>query len=133
MKGRKREFVKQMKSMYGRGDRENRSSSVYVMKMSGTSYYKIGYSKSPRKRLASLDVGPMKLKIIFSWNTSYPAEEEAVLHEFFSGQRIRNDREWFNLDWHDLKTIEEVMVEPKELAKIAAIVWGVETGEWDEH
>lgn len=76
---------------------------IYLIRMKGTSYVKIGIAANPKKRLASLASGnPMPLELIFSIQTEdgmcsmvYDEQAEAEIHTELEAYRVRG--EWFIL------------------------------------
>lgn len=72
---------------------------VYLIKsesLLGDLNYKIGISKTPEKRLKSLQTGnPNKLEIIFLFQTKWNTLLETTLHRTFNIERETG--EWFSL------------------------------------
>lgn len=68
---------------------------VYLIQEEGTSLFKIGFSRTPQKRLAGLQTGnPHKLKIVKTWPAARHVETE--LHARFSS--LRGSGEWFTIE-----------------------------------
>lgn len=84
--------------------------ACYIIQMSGTDYYKIGFTKtSCRTRLSVLQVGnPIPLVLVQELETKYPVELEKLLHKKFEDKRIHG--EWFCLSEEDLILILEKIV-----------------------
>jgi len=78
------------------------SGFVYLIQMTDTTFYKIGYSRNVFTRLSNLQTGsPLKLQIIervFSLNA---IELEGYLHNYYSKYNFRG--EWFELSKEDVK------------------------------
>ena len=81
---------------------------VYLIHMTGTTYYKIGMSLDPEIRLRTLQTGnPYMLDIMTTRHVSDMRSAESALHWRYEAQRVLNlnAREWFDFD--DI-VIEEV-------------------------
>lgn len=67
---------------------------VYVIHATGTSRIKIGFSASPKDRLAQLQTGsPVPLQLLASWPGS--VERERRVHRYLS--QFRQSGEWFEV------------------------------------
>lgn len=65
---------------------------TYILTSTEHSYIKIGSSKTPEFRLASLQTGtPFRLKIVWCW----PVDVERELHHVFAIRRVLG--EWFDM------------------------------------
>lgn len=77
-------------------DCTDRTGFVYLVKASATSFYKIGKSRKPYKRLSALQVGsPLELIIcerVFSLDC---VQLESSLHSYYEAYWLRG--EWFDL------------------------------------
>ena len=72
-------------------------NKVYII--SDGEYYKIGFSKSPAKRLKQLQTGqPNTLKLIYQRATSNARQIEKLLHTMLRYTRARHNSEWFTID-----------------------------------
>jgi hypothetical protein len=77
----------------------NHASSVYVIKCA--SFYKIGFSKNPNNRRATIQTHcPLDVELIATFKTHKHIEVESQLHERFLNKRTRG--EWFELTPEDL-------------------------------
>jgi hypothetical protein len=66
---------------------------IYIIKIKGRSYVKIGYSIDPQKRLKELQTGNhQKLELLKVFDGSRELEYE--FHTLFAGNRVQG--EWFN-------------------------------------
>jgi len=69
---------------------------VYLIQSLENSYYKIGVSKNPIKRLSVLQTGnSSKLKLIDSYQSSYANKIEKILQRRYS--YLKKQGEWFDL------------------------------------
>lgn len=84
---------------------KNDSEYVYLMVNNSSGYIKIGTSKNPKYRERTLHSQEPDIAIIALWCCDKKIEKE--LHETFRNKRVRG--EWFNLNLHDLKQIENFM------------------------
>lgn len=81
---------------------------LYVIRMSGSSFYKIGVARNIRERLSSLQSGcPIKLEIVKTFFTTDASIKERKLHSVFDLKRTHG--EWFELDESDLQVVESMM------------------------
>lgn len=86
---------------------------LYIIKNS-ESYYKIGYSKDPNKRLSQLSTGSSSLLFIYkTFLTEDDSQIEAYLHSYFKFQKISG--EWFDLSSDDLILLESIVVKRNKL------------------
>lgn len=70
--------------------------SIYLIKSSEDSHYKIGVSKNPQKRLSTLQTGNSSQIILISeYKTINAYKIEKVLHRKYS--HFQRNGEWFNL------------------------------------
>lgn len=82
------------------------SSHVYVIHAVGTDYFKIGLSKTPVKRLVTLQpLLPFELNIVHECQGSFAMESK--IHDIFSKKRIRG--EWFKLNDQDLLVLKNYL------------------------
>jgi len=83
---------------------------LYVINASGTSRYKIGFTKDLKSRLRSFRTAiPTKVDLIFYvWTTDYVYLEK-LLHEDFKEMRVRG--EWFELSNGDLDNLKSILQE----------------------
>tara|TARA_R110002020_G_C15816207_1_gene732693 strand:+ start:60 stop:581 length:522 start_codon:yes stop_codon:yes gene_type:complete len=77
----------------------NENRKTYIMKCNNTGFYKIGYSKSPKKREKTLQSEVPSIDLIKVW--SYDIEKK--LHNLYKEFRVRG--EWFNLSKIQVKYI----------------------------
>lgn len=65
---------------------------IYVIRMTGTDYYKVGYAVNPARRMAMLQVGnPADLELVDYWEGTRLSEAEA--HQDLQEFHVRG--EWF--------------------------------------
>lgn len=75
---------------------------IYLIKNSEESYYKIGVSKDPKKRIKELNTGnSAKLLLVDMFETDYAYKIEGTLHRKYSYLKK-------HLEWFDLSIIEEL-------------------------
>lgn len=79
-------------------------TNIYVMKDNHTGHYKIGRSKSPTQREATLLSQKSSIELLFYFTG--PSKLERKIHEMFSGKRLRG--EWFELTGEDLQSIKKI-------------------------
>jgi len=72
---------------------------TYLMKDNHNGLYKIGYSKNPKNREATLQSEKPSIKMVKIWNKDI----ELFLHKLYHNQRVRG--EWFNLTKVQVKYI----------------------------
>lgn len=71
-----------------------RLSNVYFIECEG--FIKIGYAKDLARKVSNTQVGnPFKVKLLASFKTTRPHDDEATLHRMFKFYRVRG--EWFRL------------------------------------
>lgn len=108
---------------------------VYLAWASGTDHYKIGFSMSPQVRLQKLQTGSFaELKLIKTFETLYPREDESYLHNLMGKYGIRG--EWFqfpnevmqNLNWFRSITSE---MERQAKPRLTLVFTRVEPSEVD--
>lgn len=79
--------------------------NVYLLKCE--QYYKIGIAKDVDKRIRQMQGGnPFELKLVHAFRSRDPHGDEALLHAYFRGGRIRG--EWFRLDVRDVERISSI-------------------------
>lgn len=89
---------------------------VYLIQSLENSYYKIGVSKHPNKRVSELKTGnPSPTKLITTYLTEYPTKIETALHNRYS--HYHKDGEWYDLSLNievdfinECKKIEENII-----------------------
>ena len=60
------------------------------------SYYKIGTSKHPHKRIAELQTGnPSSLKLVETYQSEFANQIETILHRRYS--HLQKEGEWFEM------------------------------------
>ena len=80
-------------------------SFVYLIHCVGTTYYKIGISYSPQKRLRDLQVAnPLKLKLVAQIRHPDYTLLEQYLHVLCKNHKIRG--EWFDFNDDEIKHIK---------------------------
>jgi hypothetical protein len=89
---------------------------IYLIRMRGTNYVKIGIAENPKKRLSTLASGnPMPLELVFSVATkegAFSFEDEQVekeVHEELAGYHVRG--EWFDLTEAQVISIVTVLTD----------------------
>ena len=80
---------------------------IYLIQSLENSYYKIGVSKHPNKRLSELQTGnPSSMKLITLHKTEYAHQIEKTLHRRYS--HLNREGEWYNLSVaNEVSFIEE--------------------------
>lgn len=69
---------------------------VYLIQSLENSYYKIGISKNPKKRLLQLQTGnASKLQLIDTYQSEYANKIEKTLQRRYS--HLRREGEWFDM------------------------------------
>ena len=81
-----------------------KETNVYVMKDNHTGHYKIGRSKSPTEREATLLSQKSSIELLFYFPATSKLERQ--LQEMFSDKRLRG--EWFELTEEDLQSIKKI-------------------------
>lgn len=70
-------------------------NQIYLIKNTEESYYKIGVTVNPQKRLSQLQTGcPSKLVIIDTYASDMAYKVEKVFHNRYS--HLKKEGEWFN-------------------------------------
>lgn len=73
----------------------DQSGFVYLVRQMSTTYYKIGKSKNPYKRLESLQTGtPLEIQVIERYFSMDCTKLESLLHGYYSAYWVRG--EWFD-------------------------------------
>ena len=79
---------------------------IVALLKDGTTQYKIGVSKHPKKRLLEIKTAnPNDLSIVETFSSKYPYLVETSLKNRFSYKNI--DGEWFDLDADDVSSFIE--------------------------
>jgi len=82
---------------------------VYVFKLKGYDYYKIGIAINVKKRLKDIDrINPFGVEYIKSYETLYDKGVEGNLHNHFKDKWIKG--EWFELTEDDVNSIDELVI-----------------------
>lgn len=69
---------------------------IYLIQSLENSYYKIGISKNPHKRIAELQTGnPSSLKLVEIYQSEFASQIEVVLHRRYS--HLQKEGEWFEM------------------------------------
>jgi predicted GIY-YIG superfamily endonuclease len=69
---------------------------VYLIQSLENSYYKIGVSKDPQKRIKQLQTGnSSELKLIESYSSDFAHQIEKILHRRYS--HLQKEGEWFDM------------------------------------
>ena len=91
---------------------------IYLIQSLENSYYKIGVSKHPQKRLLEHQTGnPSELRLIDSYQTDLAYQIEKVLHRRYS--HFKKEGEWFNLDiTNEVTFVKECQQIEENLKKI---------------
>ena len=70
---------------------------IYLIHCEETNRYKIGVSKTPKKRLQTLQTGnDSEIKLIHEYETKYAYKIEKSFHNLYS--YLKTKGEWFDLD-----------------------------------
>jgi hypothetical protein len=83
---------------------KKQETNIYVMKDNHTGHYKIGRSKNPTQREATLLSQKSSIELLFYFTG--PSKLEREIQEMFSGKRLRG--EWFELTGEDLQSIKKI-------------------------
>lgn len=87
---------------------------IYLIQLEGTDIYKIGFSKTPNKRVKNLQTGnPYKLIVVDSYKSKRATKIEAVLHIRFLSNKIDENEyklmgEFFKLDFETKNKFKEI-------------------------
>lgn len=82
-------------SFKGNNPCENKAGFIYLVKQDSSSFYKIGKSKKPHKRLESLQIGsPVELIIVERYFSMDCGQLECLLHKYYKHYWVRG--EWFD-------------------------------------
>lgn len=81
--------------------------SVYLIKSLDSSYYKVGVSKTPIKRLGSIQTGnPSELNLLYEYYSDNAHTIERVWHRLHS--HVKKYGEWYDLSINDeIKFIDD--------------------------
>ena len=90
---------------------------IYLVRMQGTNYVKIGIAEKPKKRLSSLASGnPMPLELLFSCSVNQPSHHfhldetvEQEIHAELEPYRVRG--EWFDLTQEQVGSVIAVLTD----------------------
>ena len=75
--------------------------SIYLIKSTGDSHYKIGVSKNPKNRVKQLQTGNSSpIELVCEYETKRAYKIEKILHRRFSYAHK-------NGEWYDLSVMEE--------------------------
>ena len=67
---------------------------IYLVRMTGTDFYKIGHTSNVQKRICSLQTGcPTQLIVIITSSGCQKKEKE--IQDFFNDHKVRKNGEWF--------------------------------------
>lgn len=83
---------------------KKQQTNIYVMKDNHTGHYKIGRSKNPVKREATLLSQKSSIELLFFFEGTI--NQEKMLHEIFQDKWVRG--EWFELTEEDLQSIKKI-------------------------
>ena len=83
---------------------KKQETNIYVMKDNHTGHYKIGRSKSPTQREATLLSQKSSIELLFFFPGTI--NQEKMLHEIFRDKWLRG--EWFELTEEDLQSIKKI-------------------------
>jgi len=84
---------------------------IYLVKAGNTSFYKIGISDNPQKRLAEIQTGcPHKLKLLSYGLSDDPHTLEKDFHKRY--ERYRAAGEWFNLPFWKVREAKTLISLP---------------------
>lgn len=94
--------------------RSKHTAAVYIIRMTGTDYYKIGIASNPKARLKQLQTGnPIQLEMIYNVRVLDSYGLEGYFHEKLRNTNVQN--EWFQLNDATLNEIIELMSQKKLL------------------
>lgn len=78
---------------------------VYILNVTDTDIYKIGYSKNANKRIDSIKTSsPLEIKLLKVYKCYNALQLEKELHNLFKSNRT--NREWFKLNSNDLDILQ---------------------------
>ena len=85
------------------------NSGIYIIKMEGFNYHKIGRSKNIKERLIRYTEIPFKLEYVLKYpmDRSIMGMVEKHLHTIYKKRRVRG--EWFTLYEDDIKKIPKII------------------------
>lgn len=80
---------------------------MYIYLLTNGTYYKIGKSKNPDRRIKELNSGSSeKIELIYKYRSvEYYHTIESALHNFFSNKRLNS--EWFELSPKDVLSFND--------------------------
>ena len=80
------------------------SGNVYLFRLEGFDYYKIGISKNIKNRLLTINTGsPFLIECIYYVGTKDCERVEKYLHDKYSHRNVRN--EWFLFATTEIKSV----------------------------
>jgi len=87
----------------------NMNSGIYIIKIKGFNYHKIGRSKNIKERLIRYTEIPFKLEYVLKYpmHRSITGMVEKHLHTIYKKSRVRG--EWFTLYEDDIKKIHKII------------------------
>jgi len=86
---------------------KNEPRPGYIYLLQGVGVYKIGRTKSPKRRYSTLSVKlPFDVKIVHLIKTNDMASAEKYLHDKYQQKRVRG--EWFKLSDSDIKETRQI-------------------------
>lgn len=84
------------------------NSYLYILNIVDTSYYKIGVSQSPKRRIRDISVCmPFDVKTIYLKEHPLTYNLEEFLHDAFRDKELKH--EWFDLTKYDLVKISNTL------------------------
>jgi hypothetical protein len=89
-------------------DDSDKAGYVYLINAIGTNRYKIGRTLDLKRRVSQLNYqSSYPLKIVLSFKSYYPAEDEKALHKKFASYRVHG--EWFEFSFVDATEFYSIM------------------------
>ena len=84
------------------------NSSIYVMNIQDSDFYKIGVSQNVSRRHRDIEgASPFCIDIVFCLNVINPYDLENLIHNKYSNKFIKS--EWFSLDKKDVINIKNII------------------------
>lgn len=101
------DFIKDEAAVFAR-EQDRKAGFIYVIGWCDDGPLKIGISKDPSTRLASLQTAcPYKLRLYKSLHVSDAESVEAEIHSYFNARQTNAKNEWFHVNGLDAKRIVE--------------------------
>lgn len=77
------------------------NSSIYILNIEGSNYYKIGVSQNVKRRVSDISSAmPFKVVVLYNQKEDKAYDKEEYLHQLFAERYVKS--EWFNLTDDDV-------------------------------